>query len=71
MVGKPFTKERYGVGLKKGDTDMCTKVTDAIKPMISDGAWQKAVDDNLGAAATSRARATRPPRTPAPDRWQR
>jgi glutamate transport system substrate-binding protein len=31
VVGAPFTTERYGVGLKKGDTDTCTKVTDAIK----------------------------------------
>ena len=50
VVGAPFTKERYGVGLKKGDKDTCTKATDAIKSMISDGAWKKAVDDNLGAA---------------------
>ena len=50
VVGKPFTKERYGVGLKKGDTAKCQKVTDAIKAMISDGSWQKAVDANLGGA---------------------
>ncbi|KRE62570.1 glutamate ABC transporter substrate-binding protein [Nostocoides sp. Soil756] len=50
VVGKPFSEERYGVGLKKGDTALCQKVTDAIKKMISDGSWQKAVDDNLGPA---------------------
>jgi glutamate transport system substrate-binding protein len=50
VVGKTFSEERYGVGLKKGDTAMCQKVTDAIKAMISDGTWQKAVDENLGAA---------------------
>jgi glutamate transport system substrate-binding protein len=50
VVGKPFSEERYGVGLKKGDTALCQKVTDAINKMISDGSWQKAVDDNLGPA---------------------
>ena len=50
VVGKPFSTENYGVGLKKGNTDLCTKVTDAIKAMISDGSWQKAVDSNLGPA---------------------
>lgn len=50
VVGNPFSEERYGVGLKKGDTALCQKVTDAIKKMATDGAWQKAVDDNLGPA---------------------
>jgi len=50
VVGKPFSEERYGVGLKKGDTALCQKVTDAIKAMVSDGSWQKAVDSNLGPA---------------------
>ena len=42
VVGKPFSEENYGIGLKKGDTALCEKVTDAIKKMISDGSWQKA-----------------------------
>jgi glutamate transport system substrate-binding protein len=50
VVGKPFSQENYGVGLKKGDTAKCTKITDAIKKMISDGSWQKAIDANLGPA---------------------
>ncbi len=50
VVGAPFSEERYGIGLKLGDTEMCTKITDAIKKMIEDGSWQKAVDDNLGKA---------------------
>jgi len=50
VVGKTFSQERYGIGLKKGDTAMCQKVTDAITAMVSDGSWQKAVDANLGAA---------------------
>ncbi len=50
VVGQTFSEERYGVGLKKGDTALCQKVTDALKKMIDDGSWQKAVDDNLGKA---------------------
>jgi glutamate transport system substrate-binding protein len=50
VVGKPFSTENYGVGIKKGDTAQCQKITDAIKKMISDGSWQKAIDANLGPA---------------------
>lgn len=50
VVGQPFSTEKYGIGIKKGDTALCQKVTDAIKKMVSDGSWQKAVDTNLGPA---------------------
>ncbi len=50
VVGQPFSQERYGVGLKKGDTALCEKVNTAISKMIEDGSWQKAIDDNLGPA---------------------
>jgi glutamate transport system substrate-binding protein len=50
IVGKPFSEERYGIGLKKGDTDLCTKVSDAVKKMESEGAWKAAWDKNLGPA---------------------
>jgi glutamate transport system substrate-binding protein len=50
VVGQTFSEENYGVGMKKDDTEMCQKVTDAIKKMIDDGDWQKFVDDNLGPA---------------------
>ncbi len=43
-------RENYGVGLKKGDTAMCQKITDALKKMIDSGEWQKAVDANLAPA---------------------
>ena len=50
VVGNTFSEERYGIGLKKGDTELCQKVTDAITKMIDDGDWQKFVDANLGPA---------------------
>ena len=63
VVGKPFSEENYGIGIKKGDTAQCQKITDAIKKMISDGTWQKALDTNLGPAGY-KAGAGNPP-TPA------
>ena len=48
VVGKPFSTENYGVGLKKGDTELCGKVNAALEKMVSDGSWQKAVDANVG-----------------------
>ena len=57
IVGQPFSEERYGIGLKKGDTELCTKITDAIKKMESDGAWKAAFDKNLGPAGITGSRA--------------
>jgi len=48
LVGKTFSEEKYGIGLKKGDTALCTKITDALKKMIDDGSWQNFVTANLG-----------------------
>lgn len=48
VVGKPFSEERYGVGIKKGDTDLCTKINAAIEKMQSDGSWKKALDSTVG-----------------------
>jgi glutamate transport system substrate-binding protein len=48
LVGKTFSQENYGIGLKKGDTALCTKITDALKKMIADGSWQNFVTTNLG-----------------------
>jgi glutamate transport system substrate-binding protein len=50
LVGGTFSEERYGVGLKKGNTELQTKINDAIVKMESDGAWTKAWDANLGPA---------------------
>ena len=50
VVGTTFSTENYGVGLKKGDTAFCTKVTTALAKFISSGEWQKSVDKWLGPA---------------------
>ena len=50
LVGEPFTTENYGVGLKKGDVELCEKVNAAITKMIDEGAWEAAVEKTLGPA---------------------
>jgi glutamate transport system substrate-binding protein len=50
LAGPTFSEEKYGIGLKKGDTALCKKVTEAITKMVSSGDWQKAVDANFGPA---------------------
>ena len=50
IVGKPFSEERYGVGLKKGDSGLRAKINDALAKMEAEGAWAAAFDKNLGPA---------------------
>ncbi len=63
IVGKPFSEERYGIGLKKDDVELRAKINDALEKMEKDGAWQAAFDKNLGPAGI-----TAPP-PPAVDRY--
>jgi glutamate transport system substrate-binding protein len=62
VVGKPFSTEKYGVGLKKGDTELCGKVNAALEKMVSDGSWQKAVDANVGPSGFKVDTSTNPPK---------
>lgn len=50
IVGDTFSEERYGIGLKKDDSDLRTKINDALKKMEESGAWKEAFDKNLGPA---------------------
>ncbi|WP_405492191.1 glutamate ABC transporter substrate-binding protein [Nocardia sp. NBC_00511] len=47
VVGKTFSTENYGIGLKKGDSDSRGKINDAIQSMISTGAWKAALEKNF------------------------
>jgi glutamate transport system substrate-binding protein len=62
VVGKPFSEERYGVGIKKGDTATCEKINAAITKMVDDGSWQKVVDANLGPAGFKVDTSVNPPK---------
>lgn len=48
VVGKGFTDERYGIGVKKGNTDLVAKVNAALQSYISDGSWKASLDKNVG-----------------------
>lgn len=50
LAGLKLSNENYGVGVKKGDTATVDKVNTALEKMVSDGAWQKAVDASFGPA---------------------
>ncbi len=63
IVGKPFSEEKYGIGLKKDDTELRTKINDALEKMESDGAWKAAWDKNIAPAGIAA------PTPPAVDRY--
>lgn len=65
VVGKPFSSENYGVGLKKGDATLCGQVNTSIEKMISDGSWQKALDATVGPSGFRPDTKTNPPKTAA------
>jgi len=48
VVGKPFSTEPYGIGVKKDDTEGCNKINDILKAAATDGSYKKAWDDTLG-----------------------
>jgi glutamate transport system substrate-binding protein len=48
VVGEPFTKEPYGIGIKKGDTKFCTFINDTLKAASEDGSYTKAWDSTVG-----------------------
>jgi glutamate transport system substrate-binding protein len=54
LVGKPFTKEPYGIGLKKGDTEFRTFVNDTLEKIEQDGRWLKAWEATAGKVATEK-----------------
>lgn len=47
LIGKGFSNELYGVGMKKGDTAMKDKVNAALKQYIDDGSWKKSLDSTV------------------------
>ncbi|MER8000973.1 glutamate ABC transporter substrate-binding protein [Streptomyces sp. NPDC095613] len=50
LAGLKLSDENYGIGLKKGDTDLQSKINKALEKMESDGSWEKAVKANFGPA---------------------
>jgi glutamate transport system substrate-binding protein len=50
VVGKGFSTENYGIGLKKGDAAGTAKINAAIAAMIADGSWKTALEETVGAS---------------------
>jgi glutamate transport system substrate-binding protein len=48
VVGKKFSTEPYGIGLKKNDTAGCNKINDILKTSATDGSYKAAWDSTLG-----------------------
>jgi glutamate transport system substrate-binding protein len=53
VIGKPFSKEPYGVGLPKDDKALRTKVNDVLQSALDDGTWQKIYDSTLGKSGST------------------
>ena len=50
LAGLKLSNENYGIGVKKGDTEMVNKINAALEKMVKDKAWEKAVEENFGPA---------------------
>jgi glutamate transport system substrate-binding protein len=48
LVGGQFTKEPYGIGIKKGKTDMSAYVDSLLTKWFADGTWDKIYNQYLG-----------------------
>jgi glutamate transport system substrate-binding protein len=48
VVGKPFSQEPYGIGLKKGDTAFRNFVNDTLEEIFKEGSWKEAFEATLG-----------------------
>lgn len=53
VLGKPFTKESYGIGVKKGSKQLISQINDALKEMVDDGTWQADLDKETGGTGYS------------------
>lgn len=47
VVGKGFSDENYGVGIKKGDSALVEQVNAALKEYIADGSWKASLDQTV------------------------
>ncbi|MEU6331358.1 MULTISPECIES: glutamate ABC transporter substrate-binding protein [unclassified Streptomyces] len=62
VVGKPFTKEPYGVGMRKDDKALRTAITEALENHIKNGDYEKAYKATLGKSGSP----FKAPQTPLP-----
>jgi glutamate transport system substrate-binding protein len=53
VVGKKFSEEPYGIGLKKTDSAGCTKINEILTAAAGDGSYKAAWDSTLGKSGTA------------------
>jgi glutamate transport system substrate-binding protein len=53
VVGKKFSEEPYGIGLKKDDVEGCNKINEILKASATDGSYKAAWDATLGKSGTA------------------
>ncbi|GAA2341163.1 glutamate ABC transporter substrate-binding protein [Streptomyces cuspidosporus] len=53
VVGKPFTKEPYGIGMNKDDKALRDAITDALEKHIKNGDYKKAYEGTLGKSGSA------------------
>jgi len=53
VLGKGFSTERYGIGVKKGDSQRVEQVNAALKEYASDGSWEAALKKTVGPSGYS------------------
>ncbi len=53
LLGKPFTKEPYGIGVKKEDKQFCDWINDLLEKAFADGRYKKAWDATGSAGAVA------------------
>ncbi len=48
LVGKPFTSEPYGIGVKREDNDLRNRINDILEKIYADGRWRQAYERTVG-----------------------
>jgi glutamate transport system substrate-binding protein len=48
LVGAPFSREPYGIGVKKDDKDFRTFINDVLEEAVKDGRYKAAYDKTVG-----------------------
>ncbi|OEV04666.1 glutamate ABC transporter substrate-binding protein [Streptomyces oceani] len=48
LTGLNLSDEPYGIGIKKGDTELQGKINKALKKMVKDGSWEKFAEKHFG-----------------------
>ncbi len=51
LVGKPFTTEPYGIGIKKADVKFCQFIDETLQKAVADGRYQAAWEKTAGKVA--------------------